>query len=269
MSVKRETIIEWLDEQGWPQDPRAQTPEQNQAMRQALGICGAVNRNDEPCGNEPKSNGRCRFHMGNAPRGIGHYNFKHGKYSLYVPPPLEEAYQQAMNDPDLLSLNKAIAMNWARLEQLNRRVDTREAGTMWKAAQQEFGRLQELLRNEDTEENRRRVREQIMIVATALGRGRDDAETWDEIKDTTEHLRGLIATETQHRVKMREVVSAEDALWHYRQLSISNREVIEEADFLEEEEKRTLRLLIAQRFAEKTGIRLDLSQAQARMVEAA
>jgi len=48
-------------------------------------FCGARTRNGESCKRRPNHKGRCHLHGGKSLGGIAHPNFKHGRYSKYVP----------------------------------------------------------------------------------------------------------------------------------------------------------------------------------------
>jgi hypothetical protein len=61
------------------------------------------------------TNGRCRLHGGKTPGGIASPNWKHGHYSKHVPNGLRRDYEQAVADPELLSIEDLVAAQRARL----------------------------------------------------------------------------------------------------------------------------------------------------------
>jgi hypothetical protein len=76
--------------------------------------CGAKKRNGKPCRGSKMPNGRCRIHGGlSPPAGPGHPGWKTGAHSksfgAHLPPRMQERFEQALNDPQLLSLRKYVA----------------------------------------------------------------------------------------------------------------------------------------------------------------
>lgn len=78
--------------------------------------CGA-NRSgtDAVCMRSAMANGRCSMHGGKAARGAGNHNYKHGRYSAYLPRGLRQQYEAARHDEDLLSLADEIAVADVRI----------------------------------------------------------------------------------------------------------------------------------------------------------
>jgi hypothetical protein len=80
----------------------------------------------------------CRFHGGKVPRGPALPQFRHGRYSRFLPSRLAATYQTAAKDPELLSLRRELALVDARLDDLLQRVDTGESGALWAPLGQEW-----------------------------------------------------------------------------------------------------------------------------------
>jgi hypothetical protein len=94
--------------------------------------CGARNRQGEPCQRWALAGrNRCRLHGGKTLVGTASANFRSGRYSRYLPGRLQERYEQAEADPELLSLKSEVALVDARLADLLSRVDTGESGQRW------------------------------------------------------------------------------------------------------------------------------------------
>ena len=60
----------------------------------------------------------CYKHGGATPGGMGSPNWKHGRYSRYIPTGLRERYESEASDPELLALNDEIALTRSRLSSL-------------------------------------------------------------------------------------------------------------------------------------------------------
>jgi hypothetical protein len=73
-------------------------------------ICGAKTKSGKPCRAMPMRNGKCRLHGGKTPGGLASPHFKTGRYSKYIPAQLASKYQEALADPDVLSLNEDVAL---------------------------------------------------------------------------------------------------------------------------------------------------------------
>lgn len=74
-------------------------------------ICGAKKRDGTPCQKPPMSGAtRCRLHGGATPKGLASPHFKTGKRSDHLPPAMLKAYQEMVNNPDLLSVREDVAL---------------------------------------------------------------------------------------------------------------------------------------------------------------
>src|SRR5262249_61987690 len=87
----------------------------------------------------------CRMHGGGGHPGISNGNFKHGRYSRYLPANLLETYERTLADPDRIALADELALLDSRIAQLIGRLD-REGGASWLAAHATFEHLRTALR---------------------------------------------------------------------------------------------------------------------------
>src|SRR3990172_10824938 len=69
----------------------------------------------------------CTVHGGLTPSGPASANYKHGRYSRYLPARLAERYLEAESDPELLSLRSELALVQATLAGLFGKLDTPDA----------------------------------------------------------------------------------------------------------------------------------------------
>jgi hypothetical protein len=80
-------------------------------------ICGAKKRNGDPCRAIPMTNGRCRIHGGATPGGMALPQYKHGRYSKYLPTGLAEKYNNALVDTELVTLRDEIALVDSKIQE--------------------------------------------------------------------------------------------------------------------------------------------------------
>ena len=223
-----ESIIAWLDEHEYPHDPHAQTEEQNDHMRQELKICGARNSAHYPCSNGQLENGRCKYHFGNVPRGIAHYRFKDGRRSKYMPKPLLPAFQAALEDPELLSLNEDIATLDALINQEAGRIESGDPSAILEEAKILWQSLWKATQRGDKEAvNRFRAR-----LEAKLEEGASDFSAIGRMLDFMEQKRKAAATEAKRRELMGAVIPIEFASERMRLLGRIVREEVKDRDTL-------------------------------------
>src|SRR5687768_3976371 len=101
------------------------------------GLCGGRTAQGY-CERRPlQGSKRCKRHNGRPLVGAANPAFKTGRHSKYLPPRLQDRYQEALRDATLLSVRDEIALLDARLEDLLRRADTGEAGKIWERLKQQ------------------------------------------------------------------------------------------------------------------------------------
>ncbi len=222
MTISQKKILEWLDEHEYPHDPHAQTEEQNNHMRQDLTICGARNSQHLPCSNPPLENGRCKHHFGNAAKGIAHYNYKHGRRSKYMPAPLLPAFQAAMDDPELLSLNEDIATLDALINQEAGRIESGDPSAILAEAETLWQSLWKATQRGDKDAvNRFRAR-----LEAKLAQGASDFTAISRMLEFMEQKRKAAATEAKRRELMGAVIPIEFASERMRLLGRIVREEV-------------------------------------------
>src|SRR5438067_9697369 len=72
--------------------------------------CGARRRDGGDCCQPAMKNGRCRMHGGKTPRGLASPKTRSGRYSKDLPTRILARYQEAMQDPELLSVKHDVAL---------------------------------------------------------------------------------------------------------------------------------------------------------------
>lgn len=81
--------------------------------------CSAKRHDGNPCQVVAVNpdNGKCRVHGGWGPKGVNHPNFRHGRYSRYMPEQLYETVRALCDDEEYLSLREDVAFIDATIDQ--------------------------------------------------------------------------------------------------------------------------------------------------------
>lgn len=151
----------------------------------------------------------CRYHGGKSPRGLASPNFKHGHRSRSMPARLLADFEAALKDPELLSTRSDIAVLAARQEDLLRRVDSGEAGALWRQARAEWKAHQAA----EAAGDRVAQNAAANAIDEVLGKGAADYMAWDELIRTTEQIRRLRESE-------RKLLEAHQATMTAEQLAV-------------------------------------------------
>lgn len=150
----------------------------------------------------------CHIHGGLTPGGIASANYKDGRYSKFLPDRLAGRYKEAVNDPTLLELSHEVALLDSRLSDLLKRVDSGEAGHLWKSVKKTWGDLTVAIRSQDADEQQKLGLKLDMLIQ----KGNDDYEAWNEIKSTIEQRRRLVESERKRLVDAQQYVTAVQAM---------------------------------------------------------
>lgn len=170
--------------------------------------CGAKKKDGTPCRARAMPNGRCRIHGGKTPSGPAAPSFKHGRYSKYLPKGLATLYQEAQQDPDLLSIAGEIHLVDARLRELIARLETGECGATWKALREAAKAYRAATRAKDTEA----LGEAISEILRLIERGFGDWAAWREVGDQIDRRARLSAQEHRRLAELDQMIPAERAM---------------------------------------------------------
>jgi hypothetical protein len=150
----------------------------------------------------------CRMHGGKTPRGPASVHFKDGRYSKFLPSRLFAAYQHAAHDPELMSLRRDIALTDARIVDLLKRVDTGEAGAIWREAQAAMAKF----RLEQAKNHVDGMMLAITQVERLISKGAGDYAVWGEIAELIEQRRKLVESEARRLREAHDSLTAEQAM---------------------------------------------------------
>lgn len=186
--------------------------------------CGAASRTKggAPCTQPAMPNGRCKMHGGKShPGGPGHPGIRHGRYSKFLPERLQERYEQAAGDPELLSTREDVALLQARIGELTAKLYSGESTRLWNELRRQWkayrghkASADEALRRGNDD----RQRECLGLAADTLdsiGRlitaGSDEARTWEELKKTLQEKAKLAKVEWGRLVDLKSLITVEQA----------------------------------------------------------
>ena len=190
--------------------------------------CGVKTKSGESCRSRAMANGRCRMHGGKTPRGLALPQTTHGRYSKDLPTRLLADYERALQDSDLLELRSEIALLDSRLSDLLQRVDTGEAGALWKQLNHLYDDFIEASRRED----RSTANRALVSMQDIIQRGRDDYAAWDEVKAVIEDRRRLVETERKRMLDMQLMVRSDRFMLFVTALASSVKKHIKDRDTL-------------------------------------
>lgn len=173
-----------------------------------MALCGAKAKSTgEPCQQPAGPNGRCRYHGGKSLKGAAHPNLKTGRWSKDVPTRIAARLEEALNDPDLLSLNDEIRLNDARIGELVAALDTGETGRIWKALRRQVALLQLANREKDLAAAGAAISEIVRLTEA----GDAEQEVWRSLDRAFDTRRRLVESERKRLVEMNQVISTEQA----------------------------------------------------------
>ena len=150
----------------------------------------------------------CTVHGGLTPGGIASPNYKHGRYSKYLPARLLDRYELAVTDPELLNLSEEIALLDSRISDVLKGVDSGESGKLWR----EMGKLRAQFLAAQRAQDQAGMQDALIGLLEAVGRGHADFEAWSEVVDLLERRRRLVESEQKRRMAMHLLVKVEDAV---------------------------------------------------------
>jgi hypothetical protein len=148
------------------------------------------------------------MHGGTQPRGLAHPNTRHGRISKDLPTRLVADYHAALQDEDLMALRGEMALVVSREADLIRRVDTGEAGALWRSAQRAIADFRVAQRTNDAPA----AAVALKAIEQAITDGVADYQAWDELLKTVEHRRRLADTERRRLEALEQSVTKKQAL---------------------------------------------------------
>lgn len=188
-------------------------------------ICGAAckQRPGDVCQRPPvKGRNRCHFHGGRTPVGVASGTHKHGMLSKYVPTRMLGVFQEAVNQPELLSVRGDIALLTVRLTELMSRLDKEGSGSAWEDLSELWADFKQRSMDAQTAKQegdadgaariQQGIHETLQQVDKLISSGIRNDETWREMVDLIERIAGLKQAEVKLAIQANAMLTTEQAL---------------------------------------------------------
>lgn len=191
--------------------------------------CGGKNKNGSPCKAWAVHGRRhCRMHGGKSLAGAANGNFKHGRYSKYLPIRLLEQYEDSRGDDEQLKLTEQIALLDTRIADLLLRADSGESGQLWRDTQKAYHQMQLAMDKGD----RDKVSDALADLEVLLERGHADYLAWDEVQRVIELRRRLVESEQKRLQMAGQYLSTHQALTLVQALIMSVKSHVSDREIL-------------------------------------
>lgn len=172
---------------------------------------------------------RCKSHGGRVPVGPANPSWKGGRHSA-MPARLRERYIESMDDDELLSIRRDLALIEARIGDVLERVDFGEAGKHWSRAQNTFVAFKDAVDRGDSET----MRIHLNTLERVLAKGTSDYAAWEGIIGLIEQRRKLTETEMRRLEKMQQFVTAEQVSNLMVSIAEASKRIIQDPKILNE-----------------------------------
>lgn len=160
----------------------------------------------------------CEKHGANgiiASRGPGAVQYKHGRYARHgIPATLRERYDAAMEDPDLLSARRNVALLEAMLDESLESLDASGNTGLWADAREQFRRFTVAMTTGDD----RTMGDALSRLDQAISRGQSDAEARKATREIIQEQDKVMASERKRLVETRQILTVEEALAFVRRV---------------------------------------------------
>ncbi len=152
-------------------------------------------------------NGRCRLHGGMVKKGPDHPNWKYGKWSVVLPPNLRERAEEYLNDPELVSVRRQLALCSVRQEQLLERLNHKENGQLYASLSETLQLMDRYRRMDKPVDVDRLAQQALKLCEEGLGQDR----TWADLDKLFETQRRLADTEQRILTQKQQFLSTLEA----------------------------------------------------------
>jgi hypothetical protein len=192
-------------------------------------------------------NGRCRLHGGKTPVGIASPNYKHGRYSAFMPQKLLRGYARQVRDPDLLQQRDEIALIDSLIFEALERMSDADSPATWL----QLRRLWRTMKHANDAGDMRRAAAKMAAIDEVIRRGASDLDQREDVLYLIERKRRVIESQSRREVQERLFISYDDAAAMFREVVEAVSSVVSDPDQLAE---------ISRRWSAITGSLHDLSE---------
>lgn len=177
-------------------------------MRESV-TCGAKTRNATPCSSRAiMANGRCRMHGGSTPSGLALPQTIHGRHSRYLPTRLISRYEEAVADPELLTLKDDIALIDTRLSEVINALNTGESKQAWEVLAYGWGAFADGWKDMAPDD----MEASVERISGVIKNGLAESYVWNEIRALVKERADLVSNERKRLVELQQYVTTEKAL---------------------------------------------------------
>lgn len=160
----------------------------------------------------------CKWHGGRIPIGRAASNYKHGRWSKYMPAHLAADYERTRNDPDLLSLSDSIALLDAQIGAVLRKIGGRNAAgsKSWSEAARAFRAMMSALQKATPDPDQQA--QAIKALQDVIEAGFSEARLYDDLNELIERHRKVTESEQKRRVALQAHIDVQAAMGLFYQL---------------------------------------------------
>lgn len=131
--------------------------------------------------------------------------YKDGRYSKLLPPKLQERYDNAQGDPELLVLEQEIRLVDARLQDMAARLDQGESGALWQKAKHTVREVAAAYRRRAYGE----AAPLMLDLKETIEQGVAEQEAWAELGRWIDRRKQLVESERKRLVELQQYVPAQ------------------------------------------------------------
>lgn len=169
----------------------------------------------------------CRYHGGATPRGVASANFKHGRYSKYLPKGMLETYQQSLQDANLLSLKEEIALIDSRMGEVLEKAGQGMDGRLWLNFEAAMLDLRTGLAGDIDA-----LKQGVITLDRLIKQGSSAYQQWSELRELIDQRRKLVESqrkyilEQQYSLTMEETLSLVAGIQHAIKAHVQDKQTL-------------------------------------------
>lgn len=182
-------------------------------------------------------NGRCKLHGGLTPGGVSSPQYRHGRYSKYVPKHLKKGYDESRRDPELLSLHDDLALLETREKELLGRLAVEQPP--WSRV---LSSLEALL-SADPDDIHTALEAHDKVIRDGAAAARVHERTWKQLQDLIDEKARLAQTEWKRLKELQQLLPVADAMTFVRTVLMAAKDTVKDETALRALQYRINQLL--------------------------